>query len=474
MPHSLKMLIGGQWIAGSGGRLPVEDPATEEIVAELPLATAAELDQALQAAAQGFRAWRAVSVYDRAEVIRKAADTMRARAAEIARTLTIEQGKPLTEAETEVRFAADVVAWYAEEGRRAYGRVVPGRNTAARQLVIKEPVGPVAAFTPWNFPATTPARKIGGALAAGCSIILKPSEETPWTAMLLAECFQDAGLPDGALNLVFGNPAEVSEHLIRSPVIRKISFTGSIPVGKHLARLAADGVKRATLELGGHAPVIVFDDVDVEKVAELSALGKLRNAGQVCIAPTRFLVQDSIYARFVNRFAEAMAGYRVGNGLDSGVQVGPLANARRVAAMERFVADAIGKGASLKTGGERIGNRGHFFRPTVLADVPDDAMVLNEEPFGPIAPVVPFRDFDDAIARANGLEFGLAGYAFTTSAERSQRLGDALEVGMLGINHWGVSQPELPFGGVKESGYGEESGIEGLEAFQVTKVVTQI
>lgn len=475
MYEQLAMLIGGDWCQGSeGAGEDVINPANEEVIGRLPHASIQDLDRALSAAESGFHVWRATSAYDRARILARAAELMRQRCAALATTLTLEQGKPLAEAKTEVMFAADVLEWCGQEARRTYGRIIPGRVPGEQQLVEKEPVGPVAAFTPWNFPATTPLRKIGGALGAGCSCILKPSEETPGIAIGIGRALQDAGLPDGVLNLVFGEPARVSEYLIRSPVIRKITFTGPGNVGKHLAHLAADGLKRVTMELGGHAPVVVFDDVDVERVAAQSATAKFRNAGQICIAPTRFFVQQGVYRQFVEHFSTQTQRLTVGAGMDEKTTMGPLANPRRLQAMEQLVADARQQGARVVTGGERIGNRGFYFQPTVLADVPDSARVMVDEPFGPLAVLVPFSEVDEVVARANALPFGLAGYAFSRSGARARALASGLECGMVGINQFVVARPEAPFGGVKESGYGYECGIEGLESYQVTKFIARL
>lgn len=407
-------------------------------------------------------------------MLRRAADLVRARLDGIATVLTMEQGKTIAEAKAEVAAAADILEWSGEEGRRTYGRIVPGRASGLRQMVFKEPVGPVAAFAPWNFPAVTPARKLGGALGAGCSVILKPAEETPATALALANALLEAGVPVDALGVVFGDPAMVSAHLIGSPVIRKVSFTGSTPVGKHLARLAADGMKRVTMELGGHAPVLVFDDADVDAAAEAGAAAKFRNAGQVCVSPTRFYAQDGVYDRFVHRFGEVARSLRVGHGLDGASRMGPLANARRIDAMEGFVADAVAHGAEVVAGGGQTGNAGFFWQPTVLARVPEAARIMREEPFGPIAPILRFREEEDGLARANALPFGLASYVFTRDLRRAAAVADALEAGMVGVNHFGISNPETPFGGVKDSGYGSEGGTEQIEAHLVTKLVSQL
>jgi succinate-semialdehyde dehydrogenase / glutarate-semialdehyde dehydrogenase len=473
MYANLQLFIDGQWIdSGGGAGEDVINPATEKPLAHLPHASAADLDRALEAAKKGFAVWRAVSAYDRAKIMRKAADLMRERYDAISKTLVQEEGKAYAEARAEVITSADIIEWYAEEGRRAYGRIVPGRGKL-RQIVIQEPVGIVAAFTPWNFPALTPARKIGGALAAGCALILKASEETPGTCVEMVRCFADAGLPAGVLNLVFGVPAKISEHLIAKDEVRKISFTGSIPVGKHLAVLAAKGMKRATMELGGHSPVVVFADADPEKSADTIAGFKYRNSGQVCISPTRFYVQEQVYDRFLARFTEYAKGLKLGDGLEKGVTMGPLANARRIDAMESFVRDAKDRGGKIVTGGERHGNQGYFFEPTVITEVPDDSKIMTQEPFGPLAPVVRFKTLDEVVERANSLPYGLAAYAFTGSAHTANLIGDALQSGMVGVNSIAVSTPETPFGGIKESGYGSEGGLEGLQAYLNTKFISQ-
>jgi succinate-semialdehyde dehydrogenase/glutarate-semialdehyde dehydrogenase len=474
MYTDLALYIGGAWLNGDGRQgEDVINPATEKPLGRLPHASTGDLDQALAAAAKGFEVWRATSAYDRSKVLRKAAGLVRERADNIARIMTQEQGKVLAESRVEVLVTADIIEWFAEEGRRAYGRLVPGRAKGVRQMVVQEPVGVVAAFTPWNFPALTPARKIAASLAAGCSIIIKASEETPGSCVELVRCFVEAGVPAGVINLVFGVPAKISEHLIASDVVRKISFTGSVPVGKHLAGLAAKGMKRATMELGGHSPVVVFGDADPEKTADTIAVFKYRNAGQVCISPTRFYVQEGVYDRFLKRFTEFANAIKVGDGLEKGITMGPLANARRLDAMEAIVNDSRGRWAKIVTGGKRRGNQGYFFEPTVVTDIPDDSKLMTEEPFGPIAPVVRFKSFDEVVARANALKFGLAAYAFTSSAQTATAIGDALESGMVGINSVMVSTPETPFGGIKDSGYGHESGLEGLEVYMHKKFISQ-
>jgi succinate-semialdehyde dehydrogenase/glutarate-semialdehyde dehydrogenase len=414
-----------------------------------------------------------MSAYDRANIMRKAAVLLRERADHVGKVMTMEQGKPFGEARLEALGSADIIDWYAEEGRRAYGRIVPGRNKAVRQIVTQEPVGVVAAFTPWNFPTLTPVRKIAGALAAGCSIVIKASEETPAGCVELVKCFAEAGVPAGVVNLVFGVPSEVSEHLIASDIVKKISFTGSIPVGKLLAGLAAKGMKKATMELGGHSPVLVFGDADPEKAADTIAAFKYRNAGQVCISPTRFYVQENNYNKFVARFTEYAKGLKLGDGLEKDTKMGPLANPRRLDAMESIMQDSKTRGGKVVTGGSRNGNQGFFFQPTVITDLPDDSKLMTVEPFGPIAPIVPFKTFDEVVERANSLEYGLAAYAFTSSSATANAVGDAIQSGMVGINSVAISTPETPFGGVKESGYGSEGGIEGLEAYMNTKFISQ-
>jgi succinate-semialdehyde dehydrogenase/glutarate-semialdehyde dehydrogenase len=474
MAKHTQLLIDGVWRDGATGRkIEVVNPATGEVTATVAHADTADLDHALAAAQRGFETWRAVSPYERSKVMRAAADLLRARVEEVARLMTIEQGKPLAESRIETLYSADVIDWFAEEGRRAYGRVIPARGPDVWQLVVREPVGPVAAFTPWNFPVSQVVRKVAGALAAGCSIIVKAPEETPASPAELIRAFVDAGVPKGVVGLVFGVPAEISEYMIPHPTIRKISFTGSTVVGKHLAALAGSHMKRATMELGGHAPAIVFDDADLDVASRILAANKYRNAGQVCVAPTRFLVQEKAFDGFVGRLVAASEAMKVGDGLEPTTAMGPLANPRRVQAMERLIADAKSHGATLRTGGERIGNKGNFFQPTVMTDVPKEAAAMNEEPFGPLAIVNRFRAIDDVVEEANRLPYGLAAYAYTRSARTAQALASGIESGMVSINHHGIALPETPFGGVKDSGYGSEGGAEGLDAYLNTKFVSQ-
>jgi succinate-semialdehyde dehydrogenase/glutarate-semialdehyde dehydrogenase len=475
MYSDVKLFINGEWTTGSSGKSePIVNPATGQVLARLAHAGTADLDEALHAADKGFKVWRKVSGFERSKLLRKAGDIIRSRADEIAALMTQEQGKPLAEAKMETMLAGDIMDWFAEESRRTYGRIVPARADGVMQLVVKEPVGPVAAFTPWNFPINQAVRKVSAALAAGCSVILKGPEETPASVAALVKAYADAGLPAGVLNLVFGVPSEISEYLIPSPVIRKITFTGSTPVGKKLAALAGQHMKRITMELGGHAPAIVFGDADVDTAVKQLAASKFRNAGQVCIAPTRFLVHESVYERFTEGFVKAAQAIKVGDGMSAESRMGALANSRRIEAMQMFVDDAVAKGAKLLTGGKRIGTAGNFFEPTVLGHVPAGARIMSEEPFGPIAPIVSFSSFDEVVAEANRLPFGLASYAYTRSSKTVQAIGAAIESGMVTINHVGFALPELPFGGMKDSGYGSEGGTEAIEAYLNTKLITQL
>lgn len=472
--EKLAMLIDGEWIgAEARDSAALLNPATGEEIAAVPHATRSDLDRVLDAAGHAFSKWKRTSAAHRWEVLSRAADLIEQRKNDIARVLTMENGKSLREAAGEIQFCADATRWYAEEGKRAYGRVIPSRSTDVRQTVLKEPVGPALGFAAWNFPGGNVTLKIGAALAAGCSIIVKPSDETPGTAVAIARCFQDAGVPNGALNLVFGPPAPISEHLIASRIPKKVSLTGSTPVGKLLQRLASDTLKRCTMELGGHAPVIVFDDADIDRALDALVPSKFRNAGQVCTSPTRFYVQESVYERFIAGFVERTSKIVVGNGLHDGTQMGPLIMARRLDMMDDFVTDAKALGATVLLGGERIDGKGNFYRPTIMRDVPDNAKVMTEEPFGPLAQFALFKTMDEVIDRANGLPWGLASYVFTRSAAISATMSEELETGCVGINHTSVHEAETPFGGVNESGYGSESGMEGLDAYLRTKFVAE-
>jgi len=474
MPTHTQLFINNTWTDSlDGATLPVLNPATADAIGTVAKASRADLDLALRAAQEGFHAWRKISAFDRYKIMRKAADLIRSEADAISRTLTTEQGKPLAESKVETLLAADLIDWFAEEGRRTYGRVIPARAEGVYQLVVKEPVGPVAAFSPWNFPINQAVRKISIALAAGCSIILKGPEETPGPCAALVSAFARAGVVTGAVNLVFGVPSDISEYLIPHPVIRKISFTGSTAVGKKLAALAGLHMKRATMELGGHAPVIVFDDADLDVAVKVMTASKYRNAGQVCISPTRFLIQKKVYDSFVDKFITASNAVKVGDGLDSSTTMGPLAHDRRLEAMQGFVSDAVEKGAKIETRGDRGAGKGYFFPPTVLTHASSTSRVMNEEPFGPVSVMVPFVDFDEAVTEANRLPYGLAAYAWTKSAKTANRIGAAVESGMVSINHLGLALPEVPFGGVKDSGYGSEGGTEAMDAYLNSKFISQ-
>lgn len=468
---NLQLLIAGEWKGADGE--PVINPADESVLGTVPHATRADLDKALSAAQEGLRVWRRTSPAKRAQVILKAASLMRERIEEMAVAMTLEEGKPIQESRLEIQRGCDIIEWDANEGRRVYGRVIPS-EPGMRHTALRQPIGVVSAYSPWNFPVSSPARKIGGALSAGCSIILKASEETPAGAVQLVRAFVDAGIPPGVLNLVFGKPSEISEYLIPQPSVRLVTFTGSIPVGKRLAALAGQHMKPCIMELGGHGPVIVCEDVDPIATAATSATTKSRNAGQVCVSPTRFFVHHSIYDRFTQAFGEKATALKIGNGLDPASQMGPLANHRRLEAMESFVLDAASKGARVVAGGRRIGERGYYFPLTVLADVPDDARAMHQEPFGPLALINPVRDLDEAIEKANALPYGLAAYAFTKSSRNADRLAEGVEAGNLSINHLVASIAETPFGGVKDSGYGREGGTEGLECYTVVKNVSHL
>ncbi|MBC7430682.1 MAG: NAD-dependent succinate-semialdehyde dehydrogenase [Rubritepida sp.] len=472
-PNTL-LHIAGTWRGGAEGRtIDVLNPANEEVIGTVAHATRVDLDAALEAADRGFKVWRKVSAFERSKLLRKAADLLRTRADDIARLMTMEQGKPLGEARAEILGGADTIDWFAEEARRTYGQVIPARGEGIYQLTIKEPVGPVAAFTPWNFPINQIVRKLAASLAAGCSIIVKAPEETPASPAELIRCFLDAGVPGDAIGLVYGVPSEISSYLIAHPIIRKVTFTGSTPVGKMLSGLAGQHMKRVTMELGGHAPAMVFDDADIEHAAKTLAFAKFRNAGQVCVSPTRFLVQERVYDQFVASFANHARALKVGDGLAEGTTMGPMANERRVPQMEAMLADAVSHGGEIVTGGNRIGNKGYFFEPTVVTGANAGMKAMNEEPFGPVAMMRPFKDLAEVVTEANRLPYALASYAFTGSGKTAQALAAGVEVGMMTINHLGLAIPEVPFGGVKDSGYGTEGGSEAIGAYLNTKFVSQ-
>jgi succinate-semialdehyde dehydrogenase/glutarate-semialdehyde dehydrogenase len=472
--EKLALFIDGQWLSGEGRReQEVTSPADGSVLGRLPHATRRDLEVALAAAQRAFGEWRRTSPLERGQILRRVAELARERAEAIGRNMTLDQGKPLAEAVAEVRACADHAEWHAEECRRIYGRLIPPRVPRVRQSVTREPVGVVAAFTPWNFPFNQAIRKIAAALGAGCTIVLKGPEDSPSAVMALARLFDEAGCPAGCVNLVWGIPAEISDFLIRSTIVRKISFTGSIAVGKHLAALAGAHMKRVTMELGGHTPVIIFSDADVESAARLLVQQKFRNAGQVCVAPTRFYIQEEVYDRFMATFLEEVERIKVGNGLDPTTRMGPLAHERRISSMLSFVDDAVSAGAHVECGGERIGSTGSFFAPTVVTGVADSAQLMKVEPFGPIAPIARFSEFEDVMARANGLPYGLAAAVFTGSAATAQAAAASIESGMVTVNHWGLGLAETPFGGVKESGVGSEGGTETFDGYLVTKFVTE-
>jgi succinate-semialdehyde dehydrogenase/glutarate-semialdehyde dehydrogenase len=468
------LYIGGSWgPARGGGVKEVFDPATEEVLGTVPNATPEDLDRAIAAAQRGFATWRRVQPWERAAKLRRVADLIRERVEPYAKIMSSESGKPLAESRGEWGATADQFEWYAEETKRIYGQIIEGREQDVRLSVVYQPVGVVVALSAWNFPALLPARKVAAALGAGCSVILKPAGETPATAMAIVQACADAGIPEGAVNLVTGDSSRISEHLIRSPVVRKVSLTGSVPVGKQILKLAAEGVKKVSMELGGHAPVLVFDDADVKTAAETSAATKFRNCGQVCISPSRFFVHERVYDEFADTFVAAVRKLKLGRFDGEGVNLGPLANQRGLDNAKALVKDAVEKGAELLNGGQQPSgfNRGYFFEPTVLGRTPDDARVMIDEPFGPVAPLTTFSDFDEVTARANALPFGLAGYVFTSSLKNAARASEALEVGMVGVNDMMLAAAEIPFGGVKESGMGREGGSLGLKDYLEPKYV---
>jgi succinate-semialdehyde dehydrogenase/glutarate-semialdehyde dehydrogenase len=472
MYPNVSLFIGGAWVAGEGPPLPIRNPATDEQIGTVAHAKRADLDRAIAAAAGGFEVWRQAPYIERAALLRRTAILLRERSEHIARLMTLEQGKVIAESRQEVERGAETCEWMSGEALRIYGRTIGARTANVTQMVRKDPVGLVAAFTPWNFPVNQMVRKLTGALAAGCAIIVKGPEETPASCAELVRAFADAGAPAGALNLVYGTPAEISGYLIPHPDIRKISFTGSTAVGRQLAAMAGQHLKLVTMELGGHAPVLVFADCDIEAAARALCGNKFRCSGQSCINPTRFLIEAPAYERFVQAFVEAAKAIKVGNGLDAASTMGPVANSRRLVAMQAFVADAIAKGAKLRLGGKRIGNVGNLFEPTVLSEVPLEARVMHEEPFGPVALMRPFGTLDEAIIEANRLPYGLAAYAFTRNARTARAVIERVQSGMVSINHFGLGHPEAPFGGVRDSGYGFEGGSEAIEAYLQTRFIT--
>jgi succinate-semialdehyde dehydrogenase/glutarate-semialdehyde dehydrogenase len=472
---SARMYINGAWCDAQSGRtLAVTNPADESVLAEIAWGGREDAERAIEAAARAFPEWRAASVYDRAKILKKTAELMRDRADRIARALTQEQGKPLAEARLEVLHAADTFEWFAEEGKRAYGRIIPATNTAKRYYATKHPVGVVGTITPWNFPAALPSRKIAPALAAGCTVVSRPADQTPLTLILMFQCLADAGLPAGVANLVMGEPVPIADAFFENRAVRKISFTGSTAVGKELIRRSADQVKRLSLELGGHAPLIVFPDADVQQVAQAAVLGKFRNNGQVCIAPSRFYIHEKIAKDFTEAAVELTRNLKVGNGLDSGTQVGPMFEARALDKTAALVADAQKKGAKILTGGAKSTrfDKGYWFEPTVIREVNGQMKIMTDEPFAPVMPLLDFSKLDDVIAAANATPYGLAAYVFTNDLTVATRMAEGLEAGIIGINDPVPATPQCPFGGMKESGMGRELGIEGLDAYFETKYVS--
>ena len=474
MYHDINLFIDGKWRTSSDNSTkPVTNPSNEEIIGATAVASVTDIEETLSSAAKGFNIWRNTGTWDRAAKIRKVADLMRERQEEIAKLMTLETGKPLAESKGETLAAADQFEWYSEETKRIYGQIIEARTSDSRMSVIYQPVGVVAAFSAWNFPALLPARKIAAALAAGCAIIIKPAGETPACCAAIVQACNDAGIPPGVVNFLTGMSDKIAKQLIQSPIVRKVSVTGSVPIGKEILKLAAEGVKKVSMELGGHGPVLVFDDYDAEKAAEICAATKFRNCGQVCISPTRFYVHEKSYKAFSECFSQVAQSLKIGDGLDEGVQVGPMANRRGLETIQNMTKDAIDRGAELLCGGKApVGfNKGYFVEPTVLGNVPDDALVMNEEPFGPIAPITTFSEYEDVISRANSLPFGLAGYVFSNDLSVSTRAYEDLEVGMVGVNEMLLATAEAPFGGVKESGMGREGGTLGIHDYLDPKYV---
>jgi succinate-semialdehyde dehydrogenase/glutarate-semialdehyde dehydrogenase len=471
------LYIDSKWRAASNGAtFTVINPATEEPLGQVPNATEADVDAAIAAAAKGLAIWRRTQPWERARIIRRVGELMREREADIARALSLEVGKPLAQAKGEAQMAAEQFEWFAEETKRIYGQTVESRLANGRITIAYQPVGVVAAFAAWNFPAVLASRKIAPALAAGCSIICRPADEGPGSVAIIVQCCHDAGVPPGVVNLLTGDINVISPRIMASPVVRKVTLTGSVGVGKKVLKSAADTMKRVTMELGGHAPVIVFDDVDAEQVAEMSAQSKFRNAGQVCVSPTRFYIHESKVDAFAKRFVDVTKKLKLGDGMTPGVDVGPLTTKRRLEAIEELVEDTKGRGAELLTGGRRPPgfNRGFFYEPTVFRNVPDNARVMREEPFGPIAPITTFREFDEVIERANSLSVGLAGYVFTRSLRRAHETSEAMETGMVAVNSFALASAETPFGGIKESGFGREGGSLGIKDYLDVKYTNMV
>ncbi len=471
MYSKLGNFINGQWSNNTKEKIDVINPFNEEVLGQIPVSTKEDLDQALDTAKKSFQLWKRTSPWERSKIIKKIADLIRERADDIAKTMTLETGKPLVEAKGETMGSAEQFDWYSEETKRIYGQIIEPRTQDVRMQVRYEPVGVVAAFAAWNFPILLPSRKVAAAIAAGCSVIIKPASETPGTCMHMIQACKDAGLPDGVVNFVTGKSSFISKYLIESPIVKKVSLTGSVEVGKEILHMAADGIKKVSMELGGHAPVLVLNDADVTAAAITSSNTKFRNAGQVCISPTRFIVQDKVYNEYCEKFVENTKKLKLGNGLDEGVNVGPMANIRGLEHVDNLVQDAVGKGAKLLAGGKRSKdfNKGYFYEPTVINDVPSNANIMTVEPFGPVAPIVKFSELEEAFEIANSVNFGLAGYVFTSSLKNAHLASENLEVGMVGVNDMMLAAAEMPFGGVKESGFGREGGSLGILDYLVPK-----
>lgn len=468
------MYIDGDWTpASDGAKMDIINPADEKKIDTIPVATKDDLDRALESADRAWRSWKEVDVWTRSAHIRRVSDIIKERKEEIAAVLTEEQGKPTAEAMGEIGAAAEQFDWYADESRRIYGRVIDGHSKEHRLLVIREPIGPVAAFSPWNFPALLSSRKIAPAIACGCSIIVKPAVEAPRTALCIAKAISDAGIPAGVLNMVTGKSSMISDHLIKSDIIRKVTLTGSVPIGQEILKLSADGIKVVTMELGGHSPVLIFEDANIDQAAETCAKTKYRNNGQVCISASRFYVQESVAERFIERFVEVTKSLVIGDGRDPKTDVGPISNMRRLEATERLVSDAVKKGAEVKCGGKRPEGfkKGFYYEPTVIVNVDPSMAIMTEEPFCPVAPISTFSDIEDALDKANSTEFGLAAYIFTENTKTAFLAAEGIEAGMVGVNTLLLAAPEIPFGGIKRSGFGREGGSEGIEAYTTTKYI---
>ena len=458
--------INGEWRdALSSDVITVTNPANGEVLGSVPKMGAEETRDAIQAAHRALPAWRQLTAKERAAILRRWFDLMMANQDDLARLMTLEQGKPLAEAKGEIGYAASFIEWFAEEGKRIYGDTIPGHQADKRLIVIKQPIGVTAAITPWNFPAAMITRKAGPALAAGCTMVLKPASQTPFSALALAELARRAGIPDGVFNVVTGSASAVGNELTGNPLVRKLSFTGSTEIGRQLMAQCAQDIKKVSLELGGNAPFIVFDDADLDKAVEGAMASKFRNAGQTCVCANRLYVQDGVYERFTGKLQQAVEQLRLGDGLQAGVTTGPLIDEKAIAKVQEHIADAVGKGARVITGGKVDSLGGNFFQPTILVDVPDGAKVAKEETFGPLAPLFRFTDEEDVIRQANDTEFGLAAYFYARDLSRVFRVGEALEYGIVGINTGLISNEVAPFGGVKASGLGREGSKYGIEDY---------